>query len=87
MFVQALVEKGEKNEAALCYKKALEIEPQNMQMQVELYKLQTLLAQDAKNERKLYRKMFEPSKTEKLDPSSAKNAWVTSHGHYNVIIR
>lgn len=74
---QALAEKGERTEAVKYLKRGLQIEPQNARFQNELQKLQNLLARDVKTERNLYKKMFEPTKSEKLNRSTEKNTWVT----------
>lgn len=74
--LQALTEKGERQDALQCYKNALEIDPHNKLIYVESQKLQQLLTKDAKMERNLYRKMFKPTK--EADVSSTNNVWVTS---------
>lgn len=75
---KALAAKGERKEAFKYYKKAIEIEPNDKQMLNEMQKLQNLIAADNITERKLYKKMFEPSKSSKAsNRANTKNTWVT----------
>lgn len=70
--------KGERKEALKYFKKAVEIEPNYKQILNEMQKVQNLIAADNITERKLYKKMFEPSKSTKAsNRSNAKNSWVT----------